>query len=45
MEGKLDSHDKKIALIFEYLQQFEKAKSEREKYKNRPKIGFKNPNL
>jgi len=36
-------HDKKIELIFEYLNQFEKAKHQELEQKNRPKIGFKPP--
>ncbi len=33
--------DKKIELIFEYLNQFEKVKHEELKFKNRTRIGFK----
>lgn len=33
--------DKKIELIFEYLNQFEKVKQEELKFKNRTRIGFK----
>lgn len=34
-------HDKKIELIFEYLKQFEKAKQQEIKQKDRTKVGFK----
>jgi len=34
-------HDKKIELIFDYLNQFEKVKQEELEFKNRPRIGFK----
>jgi hypothetical protein len=34
-------HDKKIELIFEYLNQFEEAKQQELKQKERPLIGFK----
>ena len=37
----VSGHDDQIALIFEYLKQFEKTKQEELEYKNRPKIGFK----
>jgi hypothetical protein len=33
--------DKKIELIFDYLNQFEKVKQEELEFKNRPRIGFK----
>ena len=34
-------HDKKIELIFDYLNQFEKVKQAELEFKNRPRIGFK----
>ena len=34
-------HDKKINLIFEYLQQLKKSETERKEFKQRPRIGFK----
>ena len=34
-------HDKKIKLIFEYLQQLSNSETERREFKDRPKIGFK----
>ena len=34
-------HDKKIKLIFEYLQQLKKSESEMQEFNKRRKIGFK----
>ena len=34
-------HDKKINLIFEYLQQLKKSETERKEFKKRARIGFK----
>jgi len=41
LEKKDIEQDKKIGLIFEYLNQLEKAKQQELGQKNRPKIGFK----
>ena len=38
---QLSDHEDKILLVFEYLKQFEKAKEEEAKFKNRPHVGFK----
>jgi hypothetical protein len=40
VRNKLEVHDQKINLIFEYLKQFEKARQTEAQQKNRPKIGF-----
>lgn len=41
LSKKVSGHEAQIALIFEYLKQFEKAKQEEFEYKTRTKIGFK----
>ena len=38
---QLSDHEEKIVLVFEYLKQFERAKEEERKFKNRPQVGFK----
>jgi len=34
-------HDRKISLIFQYLEQLRESDSKRQKFKQRPRIGFK----
>ena len=41
LENKGLEHDKKIKMIFEYLQQLNDYKTERREFENRPRIGFK----
>jgi hypothetical protein len=41
LENKGLDHDKKIKLIFEYLQQLRNSEAERREFKGRPRIGFK----
>ena len=41
LENKGLEHDKKIKIIFEYLQQLKDYKTERREFENRPRIGFK----
>jgi hypothetical protein len=41
IERKLNGHDNKIAVVFEYLKQFEQTKQQESKQKDRPKIGYK----
>ncbi len=41
LENKGLEHDKKIKLIFEYLQQLRNSEAERKEFKDRPRIGFK----
>jgi len=41
LEKKDIELDDKVAIIFEYLKQFEQAKQEEEDFKNRKRIGFK----
>jgi hypothetical protein len=41
LESKGIEHDKKIKLIFEYLQQLSNSESERKVFNKRPRIGFK----
>lgn len=41
IEEKLSENDTQIMMIFEYLNQFEKAKQQESEQKNRPQIGFK----
>jgi len=41
LESKGIEHDKKIILIFEYLQQLRNSEAERREFKDRPRIGFK----
>ena len=41
LENKGLDHDKKIKLIFEYLQQLRNSEAERREFKNRPRIGFR----
>ena len=41
LENKGLEHDKKIKMIFEYLQQLKDYKTERREFENRPRIGFK----
>ena len=41
LENKGLDHDKKIKLIFEYLQQLKKSEAERQEINRRGKIGFK----
>jgi len=40
-ENKGQDHDKKIKLIFEYLQQLRNSEAERKEFNKRPRIGFK----
>jgi len=40
-DRKIAEYDNNILLIFEYIKQFEEAKQEDLKYKNRKRIGFK----
>jgi hypothetical protein len=39
--NKLDDHDNKILVIFEYLKQLEQSKQEETDFKKRKRIGFK----
>jgi hypothetical protein len=41
LENRGLDHDKKIKLIFEYLQQLRNSEAERWEFKDRPRIGFK----
>ncbi len=41
LESKGIEHDKKIILIFEYLQQLRNSESERKEFNKRPRVGFK----
>jgi len=41
LESQGIQHDKKIKLIFEYLQQLRNSESERKEFNKRPRIGFK----
>lgn len=41
VQNKIDEHDNQINLIFEYLKQFEQAKTEETNFKQRKRIGFK----
>ena len=41
LENKGLEHDKKIKMIFEYLQQLKDYKTGRREFENRPRIGFK----
>jgi hypothetical protein len=41
LENKGIEHDKKIKLVFEYLQQLRNSESEGQEFKRRSKIGFK----
>ena len=41
LENKGLDHDKKIKMIFEYLQQLKDSEAERREFENRPRIGFK----
>jgi hypothetical protein len=41
LENKGLEHDKKIKLIFEYLQQLKNSNPERREFENRPRIGYK----
>lgn len=41
LENKGQDHDKKIKLIFEYLQQLRNSEAERKEFNMRPRIGFK----
>jgi len=41
INSKLTDHEDKIALIFEYLEQFKQTKIQELEQQNRPKIGFK----
>jgi hypothetical protein len=41
MESNLSKNDQKVLAIFDYLKQFEALKQQQEKYKNRPRIGYK----
>jgi len=40
-ENKGQDHDKKIKLIFDYLQQLRNSEAERKEFNKRPRIGFK----
>jgi hypothetical protein len=41
IQVKLEAHDKKIMVIFEYLKQIEKSKLQESEQKNRHRIGYK----
>ena len=41
VQTKLDEHDNQINIIFEYLKQFEQAKTEETNFSKRKRIGFK----
>ena len=41
LENKGKDHNKKIKMIFEYLQQLKDSEAERREFQNRPRIGFK----
>ena len=41
LESKGMDHDRKINLIFKYLQQLRKSETEKQEFKQRPRIGFK----
>jgi hypothetical protein len=41
INSKLSDHEDKIALVFEYLEQFRQCKIQELEQQNRPKIGFK----
>lgn len=41
IERKLNGHDSKIMVVFEYLKKFEETKQQESKQKDRPKIGYK----
>jgi hypothetical protein len=41
IRNKLEDHDNKILVIFEYLKQFEQSKQEETDFKQRKRIGFK----
>lgn len=41
LENRGLDHDKKIKMIFEYLQQLKDSEAERREFENRPRIGFK----
>jgi len=41
LENKGLDHDKKIKMIFKYLQQLKDSEAERREFENRPRIGFK----
>lgn len=41
IEKKLNGHDSKIMVVFEYLKRFEEMKQQESKQKDRPKIGYK----
>ena len=43
VQNKLSGQDNQIKVIFEYLQQLEKAKQEAQEFKKRPRVGFKTP--
>jgi hypothetical protein len=41
LESKGIDHDKKINLIFKYLEKLRKSEAEKQNVKQRPRIGFK----
>ncbi len=41
VETRVDNHDEEIAIVFEYLKQFEDARRLESELRNRPRIGFK----
>ena len=41
VQTKIDEHDNQINIIFEYLKQFEQAKTEETNFSKRKRIGFK----
>jgi len=41
IRNKLEDHDNKILIIFEYLKQFEQSKQDETDFKQRKRIGFK----
>jgi hypothetical protein len=41
LESKGIDHDKKINLIFKYLEKLRKSEAEKQDVKQRPRIGFK----
>lgn len=44
IEQKLEDHDDKILLIFEYLKQLEQVKQQEDEFKERKRIGFRREN-
>ena len=42
IQTKLDEHDNRISIVFEYLKELEQTKQEEPDFKQRKRIGFKN---